>query len=466
MQISLMGLVVSAGLLVAAYYCRGVVIVGLIGSLAFGSTALMTLSSLGSSSPLIYTFFAGLLVAVVACRRRIWHDLGDLLGSVGAIWALLSLMTYVVIGAWLFPRLFAGQTSVFVQSRIRLGVAEVPLAPVSANISQTGYFILGGLATIALCILLVDRDRVDQLRRGLLLWCCLHTGMGLIDLFGKLAGAGDVLAPIRTATYAMLTDVREEGFARIVGAYSEASAFGGVSLSCLAFCYTYWRMTKSRLAHWLTFILFFLLILSTSSTAYVGLAVLSVPVALSLGRSLITGKLDTDEIVILALLSSGVVATVGIFLYNEGFFSPLVRLFETMVINKANSASGQERTYWNVKSLQSVVDTAGLGIGFGSSRASSWPIAVLSQIGVVGSVMMMVLLAVIVRGLAGLRLWVDPELNAVATSTRNCALAGLISASVAGGSANPGMIFFIAFATVSAARVSARRNRYEILSKC
>ena len=79
--------------------------------------------------------------------------------------------------------------------------------------------------------------------------------MGVIDLLGKLAGAGDVLAPIRTASYAMLTDVSLGGFARIAGAYSEASAFGGVSLACLAFSYTYWRKTKDRLARWLSVIL-------------------------------------------------------------------------------------------------------------------------------------------------------------------------------------------------------------------
>jgi hypothetical protein len=464
MQISAVGLSICIGLLLAAYYCRGVLIIGLVASLAFGATALMTLSSLGSSSPLIYTFFAGILVVAVAARRRIWQELGNLFGSVSATWALVSLMAYAVVGAWLFPRFFAGQTSVFVQSKTRFGVIEASLAPVSANISQTGYLVLGGLTSIALCVLLMERDRIDQLRRGLFLWCGLHAGMGLVDLIGKLGGAGDVLAPIRTASYAMLTDVSEAGFSRIAGAYSEASAFGSVSLSCLALCYSYWRMTRSPFARLLTFVLLFPVIISTSSTAYVGLAILCVPVALSVGRSLLSGRMQSDDILIMVLLFSGILVILAISLYDAGFFNPFIHLIETTVINKASSSSGQERTYWNLKSLQSFLDTGGLGVGFGSSRASSWPIAVLSQLGLVGSLMMATLLVVIARGLGGARQWVDAETDAVATSTRNCALASVVSGSLAAGSANPGMIFFIAFAVLSAARMSARRNRHEALA--
>jgi hypothetical protein len=238
MQVSVVGLLVCAAILAVAYYCRGSLIIGLMASLAFGSTALMTLTSLGGSSPLIYTFFAATLVTAVAVRRRIWRDIGAVFGSIRPIWVLGGVMLYAVVGAWLFPRLFAGQTTVFVQSKARKGVIEASLGPVSANLSQTGYFVLGCLTAVAICVLLLHHDRLDQIRRGFLLWCSLHAGMGLIDFLGKLSGAGDVLGPIRTASYAMLTEASEAGFSRIAGAYSEASAFGGVSLACLAFCYT------------------------------------------------------------------------------------------------------------------------------------------------------------------------------------------------------------------------------------
>ncbi|MDG4879443.1 GNVR domain-containing protein [Mesorhizobium sp. WSM4935] len=461
MELSPVGLIVCAAVLLTAIYYRAPLIVGLIASLAFGSTALMMLSSLGGSSPLIYTFFGALMLTGVAARRRIWQDLGNVFGKIRAIWVLSGLMFYAVAGAWLFPRLFAGQTSAFVQSKTRHGVViEASLEPVSSNISQTGYFILGGLIVIALCILLLNKNRMDEIRRGFFIWCVLHVTMGMLDVVGKVAGTGDLLQVIRTASYAMLTDQVQAGFFRIAGAYSEASAFGAVSLACLSFCYVYWRKTGSRLARWLSGILLVLLLLCTSSTAYVGLAVLSVPVAFSLARSFLAGRVTADEILIVTLLTAGVCAVMAIILYNERILDPVIELIDSTVINKGSTDSGHERAYWNIKSLQSFADTSGLGVGFGSSRASSWPIAVISQLGLVGSLMMATLLAVVIRGLGGLRSYVDGETEAVVSSVRACALAGMVAASISGGTADPGIVFFVALAVVVATRVSARRNRH------
>jgi len=403
MQVSLVGLLVCAAILAVARYSKGMLIIGLIASQAFGATAIVTLTFLGGSSPLIYTMFAALLVMAVTVRRRIWFDLGSVFGSIRPVWVLTSLMAYAIIGAWLFPRFFAGQTAVFVQSKTRGAVVEASLAPVSANTSQTGYFILGGLTAIALCVLLLHSQRIDQVRRGFFLWCGLHTGMGLVDFIGKNAGLGDLLAPIRTANYALITEAVEQGFVRITGPFAEASSFASVSLACLAFCYTYWRKTKSRLAQSLAGILLFLTILSTSSTAYVGLTLLCLPVAFSMLVSVLRGRVEREDIMVTALMAIGVVAIMGISLYHSGALEPFVRLINSTIINKADSASGHERTYWNVKSLQSFLDTSGLGVGFGSSRASSWPIAVLSQLGLFGSLMMAILLGVLVSGLGRMR---------------------------------------------------------------
>lgn len=452
------GLLVCVAVLAIAYYSRGVLIVGLIASQAFGATAVLTLTFLGGSSPLIYTMFEALLVAAVAARRRIWFDLGSVFGSIRPVWILASLMFYAIIGAWLFPRFFAGQTAVFVQSKIRGTVVEASLAPVSGNISQTGYFILGGLTTIALCTLLLHADRLDQIRRGFFLWCGLHAAMGIVDFVGKNAGVGDVLAPIRTANYAIISDAYEAGFARITGPFSEASSFAAASLACLAFCYTYWRRTKSPLAQWLSGILLFLTILSTSSTAYVGLTLLCIPVALSMSASVLRGKVERAEILIAVLMAIGAAAIMGFCLYRADALDPFVRLINSTIINKADSASGHERTYWNLKSLQSFIDTSGLGVGFGSSRASSWPIAVLSQLGFAGSLTMAMLLGVLARGLGGVQQRVAPETAAVVMSIRNAAFAGIIANSVSGGSADPGILFFVALAVVSATRASALRT--------
>ncbi|WP_198174320.1 hypothetical protein [Mesorhizobium xinjiangense] len=459
MQISPIGFVVCAVILLTAHYCRSVLIVGLLASVAFGSTALVALTGLGGSSPLIYTLFSALLITVVVLRRQIWSDLGVVFGSMRPIWLLTTLMAYAIVGSWLLPRFFAGQTTVFVQGKTRGGVVETSLVPVGGNITQTGYFVLGGLTAIALCILLMNRGSIRHIRTGMFVMCILHAGMGMIDLLGKLAGAGDVLEPIRTASYAMLTEAVEGGFYRIAGAYSEASAFGARSLACLAFVYTYWRRTNSDLAKWLAIVILMLTVLSTSSTAYVGLAILCVPVGFSISKSFLQGRIMFEDLLIVILLCLGIVAVMAIVIRSPEFFSPFVKLLDEMVLNKASSTSGQERTYWNVKSLQSFVDTSGLGIGIGSSRASSWLIAVISQLGVIGALLMAILLAYIARGLGRLSAWVPSETAAIVASVRNYALAGIVSGSLISGTPDPGLMFFVAFAVIAAARFHARRYR-------
>ncbi|PSJ58541.1 hypothetical protein [Pseudaminobacter soli (ex Li et al. 2025)] len=458
MQFSIIGLIVCFAVLTAGFLARGALIVSLIASLAFGATAVVAISSLGGSSPLIYTYFAILLIVSVAARRLIWREIGTVFGQVRPLWVLCCLMVYAVVGCWLLPRLFAGQTTVFVQSQLRQGVVESALEPVSANISQTAYFVLGGLVTIALCVLLLHSDRMDQIRRGFLFLCVLHASMGMLDLLGKIAGAGDVLQPIRTASYAMLTNVGQSGFFRIAGAYSEASAFAGASLGCLGFAYTYWRRTDWAPAKWLTLVLLALILLSTSSTAYGGLTILVVPVAISLLIAVLSNRVKKSDLQIVAALVVVLLVVLAVTLYNHRFFEPFARLLDSVVFDKAASSSGQERTYWNMKSLQALTDTQGLGIGFGSSRASSWPIAVLSQLGFLGTAMVAALLFVVLRGLHGVRAWVDPETDAVVSSVQACALAGIVGGSLASGTADPGMIFFIALAVISATRARARRS--------
>ncbi|MET3660360.1 hypothetical protein [Aquamicrobium ahrensii] len=450
MQPSIAGIIVCAVIILFVRLMRWSMIVAFMASLAFGATAIGTLSSLGGSSPQIYTVFAALLLTTAVARKGIWRDLAAVFSRIGAASVIVVLMFHALIGAVLFPRLFAGQTSVFIASRTSRGVYETALGPSSANVTQTAYFTLGILVFVALCLLLRRRETLLDVKRGFFLWFGLHTAMGMLDLAGKMAGAGDVLAPIRTASYAMLTLTMEGGFWRIAGSYSEASTFGAVSLAGLAFSYTYWRRTNSRFAAAIAAALFLLLLLSTSTTAYVGLALLGVPVALSLARSLVSAKPNLQDVLLVVLMALLCLVVMAVSLYNAQFFEPLVRLIDQMVTHKMSSASGQERAYWNYKSLQAFFDTNGLGIGLGSSRASSWPIAVLSQLGVVGATLIAMLLAALVWPRGRSRQPFDAEADAIMASARASALAVLLAASLAGGLADPGMGFFVPLAVVMA----------------
>src|SRR6185312_6193387 len=113
MHPSPVGILLCVAILAFACWPTRSLFVGLIASMAFGATALATIGSLGGSSPLIYTLFAGLVLATLPLRRHIRGDFGILFRYSYAAWVVCALSIYAVIGALLFPRLFAGQTTVF-----------------------------------------------------------------------------------------------------------------------------------------------------------------------------------------------------------------------------------------------------------------------------------------------------------------------------------------------------------------
>ncbi|MFZ2101076.1 MAG: hypothetical protein WAU86_10985 [Oricola sp.] len=453
MLISVEGIAVAAALAILALVLRAGLASGLIGSQAFGATAVVTLPALGGASPLVSAVFTVAFIAFAFLKVDVFRRLGSVFLKIRTAWVVLAFMFYSAFSAVVFPRLFAGGTNVFVASRERGGVFETPLSPVSSNISQAGYLVFSCLTFFAVCLLLTRRYRLNDVMRGFFLFAWLNAALGMIDFVGKYGGLGDVLAPIRSANYALLTDVQMAGFARLAGGYSEASAFGAASLACLAFSYTYWRRRRTRQSFWLTAITFFLLLASTSTTAYAGLAILCLPVGFSMLRQLASRNTKQTDLLVISVFLALVTGFMTAAVVRPQIVTPVIDLVDSAILAKSGSESGQERTYWNAKSLQSLTHTAGLGVGLGSSRASSWPIAVISQLGAAGFLLMTIQVLVIVRGMRNLPGRLEPRAETAVASIRACALAGIVSTSLIGGNADPGTVFYVALSVIVVSRV-------------
>jgi hypothetical protein len=460
MQFSIIGALVCVCLWLMARNSPEPLVTALIASLAFGTTAIVILPALGGSSPVIYVVFLCALLAVAMLRRDAVKNISEVLSLQPAASVVTILLFYTFAGAILLPRIFAGQATVFVPLRDEARIAEVPLVPVAGNITQTLYFALGALCFFAISMLLRKQQTLIAVRKGFFAWATLHVAMGSIDLFGKLAGLGDVLAPIRTASYSMLTEVDVAGFWRIVGGYSEASSFGAISALLLAFTFVYWRRSRDNISLVLWLALSALLVLSTSSTAYVSGGMLLTALLVSIVGAALRDRLHRQDLFLLVGGLAVLLVVIGTFLYREGALDPLWALLDAMVFKKSSSASAAERAYWNYRSLQSFYDTAGLGVGLGSSRASSWVIAVFSQLGIVGTVLIMLLLSEVLRG--G-RLWheskLDFETRVTAMSLRACSITALATSAISGGGADPGMVFFITLAVLTSLKATSRQAK-------
>jgi hypothetical protein len=386
--------------------------------------------------------------------RNDWlRDLGTTFRLHRTSYIVLALLIYVFLSAIIFPRFFLGETNVFVaRADGKLGVLEVPLSPSSGNITQTGYFAIGALLYFAVLILLSRYGRFELIRKGFLaaIWC--HVVLSIISLAGNLVGAGDILLPIRTANYALLTDTEMAGFVRLVGGFPEASSFGIATFGCLGFTYAYWTVTRAPLMLFLTCLLAAFLFLSTSSTAYGALVVSIVFVFGWIGKSLLVGRLTRGHSYVLGIAVVSLVAVLCVLLIKPQVFDPVVRLIDTAVLSKADSDSARERGYWNMKSLESVVDTGLLGVGMGSSRASSWLVAAISQLGLPGILLIGMMIAQFLRRAEPTQDPRDLRIVALHEGARAAALCTLIAITISGGSADPGILVFISLATVVACR--------------
>ena len=465
MEISLAGLLVCAAVWIVGWLTGSPLIFGLIVSIAFGTTSALTLSVIGGSSPLIYFVFAVSLIAASLLKRKFGKDLRATFRHDWVAWAVCILLIYSIGGAVILPRLFAGQTNAFVTSR-EVGVVEVSLAPNGGNITQTGYFVLGGLTFITILTVLLRYEALSVIRKGFYFWAAINAIGGVIDLTAKMAGAGDVMMPIRTATFAFLTDTEQAGFWRINGTYSEASSFAGAALASMAFTYSLWKHGGSWRALLIAVTLFVLLFLSTSTTGYVGMAVLALPLLGSLARSAARGIVKVDGIVIVTAVVAIAAVLIFVIVYDSAVVEPFQRLFQATLFDKSQSESGRERSYWNQRSLESLGETWGWGIGFGSSRASNWFVAVLSQLGVIGAALQIALVVPFFRRVHR-PISPGPDLDAyvLCRSLRACALTSLVAGAIAGGSADPGMLFFIALAGVLACQARLARSDQRALRR-
>jgi ABC-type antimicrobial peptide transport system permease subunit len=134
--------------------------------------------------------------------------------------------------------------------------------------------------------------------------------------------------------------------------------------------------------------------------------------------------------------------------------------FDATVFNKLQSDSGAERSAWNQQAWSNFVSTYGLGVGLGSGYASSYPLVLLSNLGIPGT---LCFAAFVYQLLFARPAGALQSQAAVTRAARQAVLATLIAASLSAAVFYLGMAFF-AFAAVaqgdvqSTLRVAAARG--------
>jgi len=192
------------------------------------------------------------------------------------------------------------------------------------------------------------------------------------------------------------------------------------------------------------------LVFSTSSTAYVGLVVLVAVFYLEAGIQAAFGRM-TRQRALLLMGAPFAIVVIGIATFlNEAASAYVQNIADTLIFNKMTTQSGYERAAWNAQALQVFLDTYGFGAGNGSLRASSFPIVVLGNLGIFGTVLVCVFLASIFFGkrhFTGANRIDDADRQAA----KAACFAALLTATISGALTDLGLPFF-AFAAIACAR--------------
>ena len=349
---------------------------GLTGGLTFTSTPMVALALV------LRTFVrpggAGALLGMALRPERLL-----LLAAFGVVAVIVTLF---------MPRLFAGVIEV-VPVRGDLD-QTVPLRPNQQNISQLAYLLIALASVFAFARLLRDPRLRQHAYRALCLGGAVAVLTGLLDLASGSLPLNGLLAPFRTASYALAVDVEVLGGKRVVGLMPEASAYGGLCLGFLCAIHFYRRAmwqgaVRDIAAPLLVLALIGCIWLARSSGAYVGFAVFVmlavVDWCLRLGargrgaRRGVAGELGFVVVLVIGLCLVVIVTPHAL--------DPLYELVDRMVLQKGSSESFEQRGMWRRVAFEGLLSSQGLGLGLGSARTSSSLVAILSGTGLLGGVL-------------------------------------------------------------------------------
>ena len=297
----------------------GTVLVLLLASIPFLSLALLPPEITAGMTLLPQMVFAVVLVLKVVAPEVV--TLSPKLLSALEFRKLGCLALFLLVGivvTLIMPLFFEGDVVVLPMRLSAFGAAL--LSPIQANFTQSGYVTISVMTAFAVALMADEPGFTKTLLAGLLIGgsACLATG--LIDIAASFTGMESLLEPFRNAQYAYLTNVGTGvGLRRVVGFTPEASAYGPICVEFAAVVVlvrTLYAKSFHRIfATGLAIGLLIMATLSTSSTAYAGLAVLGLVYAgnwirravfsSQVGRSGLLGELLAGLALSAILLFSG-----------------------------------------------------------------------------------------------------------------------------------------------------------------
>jgi hypothetical protein len=414
----------------------------ILSSLFDGSAAILLPALGGSSIPPVQFALLFIYLRILVPKGGLYGRFPDAFRQ--NAWLVLFCF-YGIANAYIGPRLFGGKVDVYpMRPDPGAGLFDViPLWPTSQNLTA-GVYLLGTLLLgIAAYIFARGRGAAQVLVNAAVWGGWFYIVTGLLDLLGRGTPVDDILSIFRNGDYVQL-NVEVDGFIRIRGLLPEASTYAGATFTFFVVNAELWyRSIQSRQTGLAAIVLAAMLVLSTSSTAYValgGYALIFALRAFAFPHAAPKGKIlrvATFAFVILVLIAvlMAVVPELPTDIYN---------MVMEMTVEKSASDSGQQRLFWAMQGIHGLTESFGLGIGPGSFRSSSMIMAIIGSMGVIGIASFILYLLAFFQP-SRRSTWGQGEdlAQTVGGAFASAAVYSLIPASVGSPQANPAATFCI-----------------------
>ena len=389
-----------------------------------------------------HVFVAFLLLSTIWLHGNLQTTVGIIFRSSPAMWLAL-LVTYGIICGYFAPRLLQNTMEIVpIGGQASLGSeGTIPLRPVSGNFTQAVYLVAD---LITFCLIVSVASTSNGLRNvtiGLMAFGAANIFFGIADMISPGTPLVSIFPYIRNAPYTFHADEMVAGMRRIIGSWPEASAFAGASLGVIGFSGTLWVCGRHSKMSGLLFVLSSLLVVrSTSSGGIAGLPVcLAILYLTSIFRA---GGLSGTRASAAVILVFPIAAISVLFFLalNQTFYRLVYDFIDITILSKPTSLSAIERGAWNAYGISNFFDSYGFGVGLGTSRTSSFAVALLSNVGVPGTFFFLMFLLTSILLPRGVPRTYDADIGVAA---RNGCLGVMVGALISGTIVDLGLLFFV-----------------------
>lgn len=456
MTVEPIGLAMIAIGIVCLFLDYRAMVIAFIFTTIFGAAAAMFVGAANIQPGHVFLGFATL--TVLSRRRETAALIRALHPDRPGFW-LAVLVIYGIATAFLFPRLMAGMTDIVPLGSSAYDETDftVPLGPVSSNLTQSIYMFANLVCFIVFVAFASSPDGFRAVVAGMLVYAIGNVAFAFIDLATYYAGMSGVLDFMRNVRYTLHTETEVAGMKRIVGSFTETSSFARASAGVVGFTGTLWLCGyRPALTGTLTIVSLVLLVFSTSSTGLV-VAPLSVALlyltALTRPRGAPGAGIAAVTVVALPMLVLTVVLAVAL---SPAITAVIGEYVDMIVLSKADTDSGIERSSWNTAALQNFRDSGGLGVGLGTIRTSSLATALAGGMGIIGIVLYLIFLGSALGFNPGRKGTFETDVRTAARNSCLCLIIGdlLISPNI-----DQALIFY-AITALAAARPARETAAY------